>query len=342
MTPLKSALCLICYFVWTTVMASCVKLSVRQERRFIPANVGGNVTLECFYEDDVASMFYWYKQVLGHKPRLISVFYKHDKNGTFNHEFKNNPRFSLETKNGNNHLTISDLRKSDSATYYCVSCHTYKFKFGEGATVSVEGSGLNIPALVHQSVSGTIQPGGCTVHTGTCDVNHSVYWFSDSQPGIVYIHGDKDDPCGEKLKTQTHSCAYDLPVKSPGHSHTASHCAVATCGHILFGNRTNLEFEDEVDSLVLVYVLSGALALTTTLTVVLAFSVYTHYKAKSCKCPETQADCSAPFTGNTKCQDADNLHYAALKGQGFNRPTRQRDDTLTHCVYSTVRQSCRI
>ncbi|XP_067381571.1 uncharacterized protein [Channa argus] len=336
MTPLKSAVCLIYLFVWTTVMATNVKLYVHQERAFKSLNVGDNVTLQCFYEDNMASMFYWYKQILGHKPRLVSVFYKHDQTGTFYDEFKNNSRFLLEIKNGNNHLTILDLRTSDSATYYCVSCHTYKFTFGEGATVSVKGSGLNIPTLVHQSVSETDQPGGsetlnCTVHTRTCDEEHSVYWFSGSQPGIIYTHGDRNDQCERKLKAQTDSCIYNLPVKS------LNLCAVATCGNVLFGNRTDLDFEDEVDSLVLVYVLSGALALSTTLIVVLAFSVYRHYMAKSCNCTNSQAAFSAPFTGNAECQDADNLHYAAIKGQSINRLTRQRDENLSHCLYSTVK-----
>uniref|UniRef100_A0A3B4X215 Ig-like domain-containing protein n=1 Tax=Seriola lalandi dorsalis TaxID=1841481 RepID=A0A3B4X215_SERLL len=66
-----------------------------------------------------AKMLYWYKQTLGQRPRRISSFYKHDKSGTFTDEFKNNQRFSLETNNGKNHLTISGLHISDSATYYC-------------------------------------------------------------------------------------------------------------------------------------------------------------------------------------------------------------------------------
>ncbi|XP_026208931.1 uncharacterized protein LOC113157573 [Anabas testudineus] len=271
------------------------------------------MTLKCFNEGDTAAMFYWYKQTLGQKPRLISTFYKFDKTGTFTNEFKNNSRFSLETTE-------------------------------EGTTVSVKDSDL-----VHQSTSETIQPGGsvtlnCTVHTGSCDGEHSVYWFKDSEespPGIIYTHGDRNDQCETKPDTQTNTCIYNLPMRNVNVSHAGTYyCAVALCGHIVFGNGTKLDFK--ADSLVLVYFLSGALAFTTILAALLALSVYKNNKRNSCKCtePDSQVRFSAHATLNAEGgQDADNLHYAALREQRLNQPRRQRGDTLGHCVYSTVKQS---
>uniref|UniRef100_A0A4W6CUX0 Ig-like domain-containing protein n=1 Tax=Lates calcarifer TaxID=8187 RepID=A0A4W6CUX0_LATCA len=117
--------------------------SVRQERHFISTNVGNTVTLRCFYEGDPVRL-YWYKQTLGLEPRLISTFYKYERNGTFYNEFKSNSRFTLETGD-------------DSGTYYCASSYTFIFEFAKG-TVSVKGSDLNIQALVRQSESETIKP----------------------------------------------------------------------------------------------------------------------------------------------------------------------------------------
>ncbi|XP_023252139.1 uncharacterized protein LOC111646817, partial [Seriola lalandi dorsalis] len=216
--------------------------SVRQDSGFIPVKVGDNATLRCFYEGKAAKMLYWYKQTLGQRPRRISSFYKHDKSGTFTDEFKNNQRFSLETNNGKNHLTISGLHISDSATYYCIGCSAFKFEFVESITVSVQGSGLNIQASVQQFGSEILQPGGsvtlnCTVHTGTCDGEHSVYWFKDSEeshPGLIYTHGGRNDQCERKPETQTQTCVYNLPIQSLNLSHAGTYyCAVASCGHIL-------------------------------------------------------------------------------------------------------------
>ncbi|XP_042257070.1 immunoglobulin kappa light chain-like isoform X2 [Thunnus maccoyii] len=244
---------LTCLFLGEMAQVTNLKLSssVNQESGFLSVNVGEKLSLQCFYEVDVSSYLYWYKQTLGQKPRLISTFYVNEINGTFYDEFKNNPRFTLDTENGKNHLTISELRLSDSATYYCASSISYKFEFAEGTVVSVKGSGLNIQALVHQSASESIQPGdsvtlNCTVHTGTCDDGeHSVYWFKNSQeshPGIIYTHGGSNDQCERNNNTQTHTCVYNLTMKSLDLSHAGTYyCAVASCGQILFGNGTKLD-----------------------------------------------------------------------------------------------------
>uniref|UniRef100_A0A3B4V878 Ig-like domain-containing protein n=1 Tax=Seriola dumerili TaxID=41447 RepID=A0A3B4V878_SERDU len=301
--------------------------SVHQEKSFISANVGGNVTLECFYQADDSAWLYWYKQSLGQKPKLISTFYVYDRRITFYHEFKNNPRFTLDPENGNNHLMIKDLHISDSATYYCADSYTFVLRFAEGTIVNVQGSGLNVKASLSQSGSETIQPGGsvtlnCTVHTGTCDGEHSVYWFKDSEeshPGLIYTHGDRNDQCEKKSETQT--CVYNLLLENLNRSHAGTYyCAVASCGQILYGNGTTLDFKYEANSPnSRVYFLSGALIFNTILVVLLASSVYKIIKRKNCHC-------------------TDNLQYAALNVKPPSRSSRQRNSTKTECVYSSIKQ----
>uniref|UniRef100_A0A3B4VAV2 Uncharacterized LOC111226934 n=1 Tax=Seriola dumerili TaxID=41447 RepID=A0A3B4VAV2_SERDU len=346
MTNLKFALYVIYLFLGSSAQMNNLKSSkyVRQDSGFYPADIGEKVTLRCFYEGN-AVMFYWYKQTLGQKPRVISTFYKHETNGYFLGEFEDDPRFALEVGNGKNHLTISDLNFSDSATYYCIGCYAYDFEFVDGATVSVQGSGFNIQALVHQSPSDTIQSTeqlSCTVHTGTCDGEHSVYWFRNSEeshPGLIYTHGDRNDQCERKPETQTQTCVYNLPMKSLNLPHAGTYCAVASCGHVLFGNKKKL---DSDDSFVLVYLLSGALAFTTILAVLLSYAAYR--MKKSChrtgrQTANSQARSSPDSTPNAEgYRDSDNLHYAALSKHKINRTKRHRDNTQTECVYSTVRQ----
>ncbi|XP_036969295.1 uncharacterized protein LOC119027885 [Acanthopagrus latus] len=344
MNTMWFALCLTYLFLGRIAPSTVWKTStyVRQDSGFLSANRGDNVTLHCFYRGD-AVMFYWYKQTLGQKPRLLSTYFKRDKSGIFQNEFKNDSRLALDTGNGNNHLTISDLRISDSATYYCTGCYVYDFEFAEGITVSVKGSGLNIPALVHQSASESIQPGGsvnCTAHTGICDGEHSVYWFRHSEglhPGLMYTHGGRNDQCGRKNNTQTHTCVYNLPMKSLNLSHAGTYCAIASCGHMLFGEEKKLDSERKGDYSVLVYCLIGALTFSTILVVLLAYAAYTLKKRHRCGCTDSQSSASlSPNAGNN--QDSDNLHYAALKEFRPNWSPRQTDDTQSECVYSGVRQ----
>ncbi|XP_049922983.1 uncharacterized protein LOC126404059 isoform X3 [Epinephelus moara] len=309
MTSPKFVFYLTCLCFGKTAQTTDVKFSssVQQESGFISATIGDDLTLQCFYEGDVAARFYWYKQTLGEKPRLISTFYKYETNGVFHDEFKNNPRFTLETEIGKNHLKITDLQISDSATYYCACSYSYKFEFAGGTIIYVKGSGLNVPALVHQSASETIQPGGsvtlnCTVHTGSCDDGeHSVYWFKNSEeshPRLIYSHGGRNDQCERKPDTQTHTCVYNLPMKSLNLSHAGTYyCAVASCGHILFGNGTTLDFE------------------------------------------QSHARVSAPSTVNAEGdQGEESIHYAAVGQHEVNRSRRQRDNSKSECVYSSIKQ----
>ncbi|XP_072232917.1 uncharacterized protein [Leuresthes tenuis] len=348
MTSLKFASYLTCVLMWRIAFASEPKSSVpvHQQSGFISANVGEKIILQCFYKGKASAMFYWYKHTLGHKPKLISAFYKHNENGTFFDEFRNNPRFSLEGKNGKNHLRIKDLQISDSATYHCVSHNVYKFEFAEGTTVNVKGSGLNIQASVHQSESDFVQPGGfetlnCTVYTGTCDEKHSVYWFKDSEeshPGLIYTQGGRNDKCERNPKTQTNTCVFNLPMKNLNVSH--HYCAVASCGHIVFGNGTKLDFTPKLNSAdFLVHFLYGSLAFTTILSALMAFSVYKLRKRSHCPCKESGARHSDPSAADAEgYQDADNLHYAALRKQRLKGPRSQRNETLSQCVYSSVRR----
>ncbi|XP_071334041.1 immunoglobulin alpha-2 heavy chain-like [Trachinotus anak] len=338
MTPLQFVVYLLCF---PMARMTWLSSSVRQQRGFISTDVGQNITLQCFYDSDVVARYYWYKQSLGQKPRLISTFYKYNKNGTFYDEFKNDPRFRLDTGNGKNHLKISDLRSSDSATYYCASGYSVTFEFGEGATVSVKGSGLNNQASVHQSGSETVQAGGsvtlsCTVHTGTCDGEHSVYWFKDSEeshPGLIYTHGDRNDQCERKPETQTHTCVFHLPMLSLNRSHAGTYyCAVASCGHILFGNGTKVDIDNE-DSVV--YFLSGAVGFSSVLSVLLAFSVCVISMRRSCLCTESSDPSKISTEGY---QNEDNVYYNALRENKVNRLRRLKDDTWSDCVYFSVNQ----
>ncbi len=68
----------------------------------------------------------------------------------------------------------------------------------------------------------------------------------DPHCGFVYTHGDSNDQCERKPNTQTNTCIYNLPMKNLNLSHAGTYyCAVASCGHIVFGNGTQLDFKSK-------------------------------------------------------------------------------------------------
>ncbi|KAJ8281795.1 hypothetical protein COCON_G00043140 [Conger conger] len=109
--------------------------------------------------------------------------------------------------------------------------------------------------VLQQPESESVQPGDsvtlqCTVHTETCAGEHSVHWFrpgsGESPPGIIHTHGHRSDECQRSSGTvsPTQSCVYNFPKRILSHSDAGTYyCAVATCGEILFGNGTKLDFK---------------------------------------------------------------------------------------------------
>uniref|UniRef100_A0A673VWN3 Ig-like domain-containing protein n=1 Tax=Salmo trutta TaxID=8032 RepID=A0A673VWN3_SALTR len=296
--------------------------SIRQESGLMSANVGDTLVLHCFHESDMAVLFSWYKQTLGDKLQLFSTVNKYDRNATFYHEFKDNPRFSVENGQEKNHLRISDMQLSDSGTYYCGSSYSNKMEFGEGAILIVKGS-RNMTVL-QQSVSETVQPGdsvtlNCTIHTETCAGEHSVYWFrhgsGESHPGIIYTHGDRNDQCenSPEAGSPTQSCVYNLPKRNLSLSDAGTYyCAVASCGQILFGKGTKLDIEGKLNS----EVSFQSLLKKTDFQIRQSTEIYDLYLA----------------------QDGDSLHYVALNlSNNKNRSRRQRNTMEEETVYSGIR-----
>ncbi|CAN9501334.1 unnamed protein product [Ophioblennius macclurei] len=331
---------LTCLFLWRIVLTNDLQVSLHmsQKKVFISENAGGSVTLPCFFNNSAASMFLWYKQTLGQSLNLVVKLYRYNTEGEFTDEFQNNPRYSLDgSKDGKFHLTISDLQFSDSATYFCMGSSAHRVGFGEGTTLRVKGSGRDIK--VHQSASETFHPEddvpvSCTLHAGNRNGRQRVYWYESSEdpnPGLFYVNESEDDQREAKPKAQT--CVYHQATENRAHNWTDV-CAVASCGRLLFGDGPKLKDEASSPSL-LVCVLSGALACNLALCLFLAFFVYKLKKRDAGRCTAGSQTTLGPAT--TNAEDADHLHYAALRKQTVKRPRRQTDDTVTECVYSSVK-----
>ncbi|XP_019898873.1 uncharacterized protein LOC109615044 [Esox lucius] len=219
---------------------------------FLNARLGDNVTLQCFYQGRSPHIS-WYQQTAGYKPVVVSTIYKYDTKATFHNHFNNNPRFTVHHGNGRYNLNISNTQLSDAATYYCGGINVNVMEFEDGIFLILKGSSNTD---VQQPVSESVHPGdsvtlSCTINTGTCEGEHSVYWFrhdsGESPPGIISTNGDRSGQCMKSPESgsPTQSCVYNLPKRNLSLSDTGTYyCAVASCGEILFGNGTKLDVGD--------------------------------------------------------------------------------------------------
>nr|AAF28789.1 immune-type receptor 11 [Sphoeroides nephelus] len=331
MQSLKLALYILCLCLWRSAETSSL---VRPPRGLVFANVGANITLECSLKDDSGKQFHWYKQTLGEKPRLISTYSYTSLH--VSEEFKNNHRLSVNIIEDRYQCTSTNLSFSDSGIYSCVSSFMYTFQFESFYIVQVMSSHLSVPVEVHQSPSESIQSGGsvtlsCTVQTGSCDEEHTVYWFKnsgESEPGLIYTHRGRKEQCEEK----SNMCFYNknLNISEAG----TYYCAVAACGRILFGAGTKLRNNASCSDH-LQYALTGALVLTTSLCVVLALSLFKLYKRSSSQCTDIQTAPSHDVAGMVQ---EDHLHYAALRNQKVKNSRKTRERNENECVYSSVVQ----
>ncbi|XP_066561859.1 uncharacterized protein LOC136750724 [Amia ocellicauda] len=340
-----------------TLLLFCQVYSVQMEdviqpSLFAAAQPGDSVTLECYVPSDKVSYMSWFKQTIGQKPRPIAVSYAHVSDATFLDEFKGNPRFKVHTEDTQYHLTISRTEPSDTATYYCVTMYTNVVNFGSGTFLLVKGSGSVSRRVEQQPASVPVQPGDsvtlqCTIHTETCAGEHSVHWFrhgsGEALPGLIYTHGNRSDPFESSSEPglPAQGCVYELPKRNLRSSDAGTYyCAVATCGQILFGNGTRLEFAEPslmLHPMFLVLLVSNCVC-------VLVIAVLMCTRRRQCgrgAGPETRQSPHHHSTADwpdEQSQDTDVLNYAALSFTGSRtKPGRKRREMDRQAVYADVR-----
>ncbi|XP_037615496.1 uncharacterized protein LOC119482147 [Sebastes umbrosus] len=314
-------------------------------------NPGQNVILPCFYASD-AKYLCWYKQVAGEHPQIITSFYKHSRDTSiFHNQFKDNKRFSVHTGLGFYHLNISNVQDSDSAMYYCGHTSITVSEFDNGTFLVLKEASRR--SFLQQPASDSVQPGGsvtlnCTVHTGTSDTEHSVYWFKkensrNSHLGIMYVHTHSSSQCERSLESPAQSCVYSLSKRNVNPSDAGTYyCAVASCGEILFGNGTRLEVGEKQDDIFPLWMqcVLAALLVSVILNIILIGILCKMSKRKHLHSGGLHVHSSVPeYTANSQNEESEALQYVALdfkKKQGKGRRQRSTEEGT---IYSGVRLS---
>ncbi|TKS72083.1 Signal-regulatory protein beta-2 [Collichthys lucidus] len=215
--------------------------------------VGDDVNLTCTRQKSSGQgTLFWIRLVSGNFLKFLGGTYSFDYNGV-----NKTPHMTTKQEPGTFLLQIHETKLSDTGLYYCIKINQLEMTFLKGTFLRIKGPEPDITAVIQVPPSDPVRPGDsvtlqCSVLSDSENKSspgeHSVYWFragsDESQPSLIYAHGNSGDKC--ERSPHTHSpqkCVYSFSKNVSSSDAGTYYCAVATCGEILFGNGTKLEIE---------------------------------------------------------------------------------------------------
>ncbi|KAM9470638.1 uncharacterized protein Hap1MRO34_012578 [Clarias gariepinus] len=314
--------------------------AVIQPNSVISAAPGETVTLHCFrMEEGNTDPIVWYKQAVGHEPRVMVTIHKLAQNPVFKDEF-NSPRFAVKTLKRSSNLTIAKVDASDEAVYYC-GLKEIIILFAKGTFLSVKGKPNLSVSVFQSSVLDSVPAGAsvtlqCSVLSESRAAELQVLWFRaappQSHPQIIYTHHNSSHQC--ESGSSTHTCVYNFSKNILSLNDTGTYyCAVAACGKIIFGNGTRVQLEKSVD--VAVFCFAVALGVCV---VVISVQTFLLLKWKSNEQCIKRQTLKRPEQTNTQVHDFVEVNYAALHfNEKKNKSGRKNRGRSQDTVYSEVR-----
>uniref|UniRef100_A0A3B1J7A7 Ig-like domain-containing protein n=1 Tax=Astyanax mexicanus TaxID=7994 RepID=A0A3B1J7A7_ASTMX len=230
--------------------ASRIHISCLNGKKYVQN--GENVSLNCCFSSVDVGVTAWFKQTPGEKPLLIASTYRLFA-AVYHNGFDKSGRFTAVTEQNTFTLNISNTEASDSATYFCAAAYFTDIALLDCTVLVLKETPSRLYTVLQPPVSDPVQLGGdttlqCSILTDNSAGDHSVYWFrhgsGESDPGIIFTHGNRSDQCKKSSETvsPTQSCIYKLPKNNLSLSDAGTYyCAVAACGEILFGNGTKVD-----------------------------------------------------------------------------------------------------
>uniref|UniRef100_A0A3B3ZHL5 Ig-like domain-containing protein n=1 Tax=Periophthalmus magnuspinnatus TaxID=409849 RepID=A0A3B3ZHL5_9GOBI len=315
--------------------AGCTDMSLFETRAHDP---GETLTLTCprSVKTTDISTFHWIRVVSGSYPEFLGATFSFDYEPV--NKTPHTTRTTTEQGNGTFDLIIRQSSLTDTGFYYCVKVEQLKMELVFGIFLKINGKIKHILRVESPDLSGPVDSGDsvdlqCWVQmeNAQCFEEHMVWWFrsglDQSGPGLVYTQRNSSAQCDRSTEDPgPHKCLYTFSkTMSPSDAGTYR-CAVAACGHILFGNGTKTL---KYPSLISVDDVS--------------ISEHTGQQVRQKVYTYKQFFCCDRFRSNTNClalQREDELTYSAPK---FNMKKAEK----SHCrkvksedfvVYSDVRK----
>ncbi|XP_037531423.1 uncharacterized protein LOC119408652 [Nematolebias whitei] len=215
--------------------------------------LGEPATFTCRLPEDQDSRvkIHWYKQNAGDTLKIIVSLWKLSKPKYGPEYSASRLNVTLEEKFSN--LTIVRTVQEDEGMYHC-AFNDWSKNIWHSMYLSLKGlteRTSNYTVVQQTAASDPDGPGGsatlqCSLLSGskmkTCSGGLRVFWFrarsEKSYPDMIYTEGKRHDECKKKPDSQNR-CVFFKNISSTDAG--TFHCAVATCGQILFGNELKVQ-----------------------------------------------------------------------------------------------------
>ncbi|XP_019115901.2 uncharacterized protein LOC109138841 [Larimichthys crocea] len=313
--------------------------------------LGEPVTFTCVLPKEFNYQnLYWYKQSAGENLESIVSLIK-NANPEYGPEFPTS-RFEVKANKNISSLTISRTSQEDEGMYFCAFMD-WNNNSWNATYLSLRGNSQRTLNYTVQwsTVSDPVRPGDsvtlqCSVlsdsESKTCSEDHSVFWFrarSDkSYPDIIYTDGNRHDECDKSQKR----CVYHFSKNVSSSDDGTYYCAVATCGEILFGNRSKRQIERKTSSELIALVI----AIVCLIISVIGNIVFICYRTPRTGCEQFKgiesvssqsqhSNSIPPVNDNT--EGGDDLNYAALHLSGRKATRGRKKRETEESVYSQVK-----
>ncbi|XP_037833460.1 uncharacterized protein LOC108231237 [Kryptolebias marmoratus] len=324
----------------------------------VTVQLGDSVTFMCSFTETFQTVrwLHWYKQTTGENLKLITMIRK-STNPTFGPGISA-LRFNITYSPNISNLTILSTSKEDEGTYHCAHLGWIEATW-TGTYLSVKGKSERTSryTVVQQtSVSDPSHPTDskvlqCSVlsdpENKDCSGDPRVFWFrarsENSHPDVIYTDGKRPANC-DLTRDSERRCSYNF-FKNISSSDDGTYlCAIATCGQILFGNKTNLKMDETPSSETLLLIVT-IICLTISVTVNIVFICY-RIQRSACKQLKEGSSSQTTHNGLNQMEEdviggGQDLNYAALNFSGGKAPrgTKKRELRTEESVYSQVKGS---
>ncbi|XP_055080580.1 uncharacterized protein LOC129456556 isoform X2 [Periophthalmus magnuspinnatus] len=336
-------MCSLLYAALVFQVARCTDMSLFETRAHDP---GETLTLTCprSVKTTGSPTFHWIRVVSGSYPEFLG--------GTYSFEYEGvnkTPHTTTKQGDGTFDLIIHQLSLTDTGFYYCVKEQELKMELVFGIFLIIKDP-ASIVRVESPDLSGPVDSGDsvdlqCWVQmeNAQCFEEHMVWWFrsglDQSGPGLVYTQRNSSAQCDRSTEDPgPHKCLYTFSkTMSPSDAGTYR-CAVAACGHILFGNGTEVTVKEETLSLENTILILLSVALTISITVILVLIYFIKKRTGHCfHVGQNHIDERARDEHTRQLGDAEVMYSAPKYKSKADRSQRRAVKTEEQVLYSDVR-----